>query len=770
MSQRSRKGRSKSKPAAIASENRRSGAPRGETLGRRKRSGGGEASAKSGFGEGVFGKTKPPVDSDDRPIATGQPRSRHAGDAGPSSARNTDMPDVPYPAGLPTDRPLEVDDYFDQLQVWLDLEAEAERARLAMRRQLRSEADVERSGEAIVGLDLNDYHTGLAGRYLLDFSKPGGNPLPMSRLKVGSPVVVSLDDDPSDEGIAGVVSRRKNQTIQVATETFPDRPTKTSAKKRGVGSHGKSNQKNATSVRYRLDLSPDETTRRRQLAAMAEARLLRGKTARMRDVLLGQQGPRFDGRSIQQQPVDDATVREILSEIKFLTELNPPQREAVAFALLADDVAILHGPPGTGKTTTLTEIVAQAVLRGDRVLACAASNTAVDNLLERLANLVPYVVRVGHPARVTESLRDHTLDALVENDPSSGVIRDLRRELDQVLHDAMRTSRDRDDRRRRGRLFAEAGQLRGQIRSLEKSIVRGVLDRADVICTTTTIDEELLGDERFDLVVIDEACQSTEPGVWQAILRAQRVILAGDHCQLPPTVLSDRAAAIGMRESLMQRLVEHYGDAIYRRLTVQYRMHESIMRFSSDWFYQGSLIADASVRRHRLCDLRNVERSPLTESTLLWIDTAGAGYEEQLEKDGQSKWNPGEAGVVLRLLRDLDDHGVRGDQIAVIAPYAAQVRYLRGQADLDGLEIDTVDGFQGREKEVVLLSMVRSNPDGQIGFLADRRRSNVAMTRARRQLIVLGDSATLGGNEFYAAVLDYFESAAAYQSVYQWID
>ena len=485
--------------------------------------------------------------------------------------------------------------------------------------------------------------------------------------------------------------------------------------------------------------------------------------------LLGVESPRFDGTKIDVSPLPQETIDEERNDIDFRTELNPPQRDAVAFALLADDFAILHGPPGTGKTTTLAEVIAQAVDRGERVLACAASNTAVDNLLERLQRLIPYVVRVGHPARVFEHLRQYTLDGQVERDPSSDVIKDLRRELEQLLRYAQRDSRGSSmGKKQRGEMFAEAGRLRGQIRSLERSIVRGVLDRADVICTTATIDEELLSDERFDLVVVDEACQSTEAGMWQAILRADRLIIAGDHCQLPPTVLSDEAAEIGMRDSLMQRLVHRFGDPVFKRLSVQYRMHESIMRFSSDHFYEGSLVADASVRSHLLCDLAHVQTTELTQTPLLWIDTAGAGYEEELEPDGQSKLNKGEATIVVDLVRQLVESGVEGPDIAIIAPYAAQVRLLRQRLDLEGLEIDTVDGFQGREKEVVLLTMVRSNPEGVIGFLSDRRRSNVAMTRAKRKLVMVGDTATLCQHDFYADVLEYFESNEAYQSVFEY--
>ena len=297
---------------------------------------------------------------------------------------------------------------------------------------------------------------------------------------------------------------------------------------------------------------------------------------------------------------------------------------------------------------------------------------------------------------------------------------------------------------------------------------KGILDSAAVICATTTgIDSQLLGPRRFDLVVIDEACQSTEPGCWIPLLRGDRLVLAGDHCQLPPTVVSQEAAAEGFGTSLFERLVEHYGTGITRRLTVQYRMHQAIMDFSSRELYDGKLEAHASVREHRLCDLAGVAAARITEWPLEFIDTAGAGYDEELEPDGESRLNRQEAELVAGKVRELVDAGVAARDIAVISPYGAQVRLLREQLDVPGLEIDSVNGFQGREKEAVVISLVRSNPKGEIGFLGDIRRMNVAMTRARRKLLIVGDSATLGGHPFYARLLEYCEGLGAYRTVWE---
>ncbi len=614
---------------------------------------------------------------------------------------------------------------------WLDLESEAEKVRLAKRRQLSRGDDAERSGETIVDLVVSDHRTGLGGRFLLTYSKRrGGLPLPWNRLKVGSPVVVSSFDDNDDPGVSGVVSRRNQHVIEVALDQWPS------------GDH------------FRIDLSPDESTRRRQRGAIGAARNATGRQATLRNMLLGQVEPRFSA-----EPA-----------IKILGELNPPQVDAVRFALSSRDFAIIHGPPGTGKTTTLVEVIRQAVAAGQRVLACASSNTAVDNLLERLVAATPQVVRVGHPARVIEAMREHSLDELVRNHESTEIVRELMRESESLMRQAAKTTRSREGYRRANEMRGEARMLQNQARSMERQAVQYVLDAADVICTTTTIDDELLGSRRFDLVVIDEACQCTEASIWQAVMRGERVVFAGDHCQLPPTVLCDIASREGMKTSLMERLVNQCGPDVYRMLTVQYRMNELIMRFSSQHFYDDALIADVSVANHLLTELPGVVESPLTTRPLAFIDTAGAEYDEQLEPDGLSKLNPREASLVIQIVRQWLDAGILSSQIAVIVPYAAQVRLLRSRLNLEGIEIDTVDGFQGREKEAVVISLVRSNERREIGFLADTRRTNVALTRARRALVVIGDSATFAANPFYAEMFEYFDSISAYDSVWNFVD
>jgi ATP-dependent RNA/DNA helicase IGHMBP2 len=629
--------------------------------------------------------------------------------------------------------PAHADDHFQRFARLLDLENRAEAQRAVERRRRLKPAEAEKSGLSLIDLIIVDEEAGLGGRYLIRFAKRGRGELPWTRLDVGSPVLLSPMEAAGGPW-RGVVSKRLPLTLQVALDYLPD-------------------EINDVEL-WRFDLATDEVALVRQKAALERARLARGdRLADLRQVLLGQRQPKF-APEIDEPPLNAG--------------LNAPQQAAVRFALSARDVALIHGPPGTGKTTTVVELIRRAVARGDKVLACAGSNIAVDNMLERLVAAGERVVRLGHPARVLPELQSHTLDLMVEDHRDVALAHKLVKEALALFRKAGRYTRAKPEPGSRQATRQEAKTLLADARRLENQAIEQILLQANVVCATTTgLDDDLLGKRRFDLVVIDEACQLTEPGCWTAIARGERVVLAGDHCQLPPTIVSDDAAAQGLGVSLFERLVNRLGEQISRRLTIQYRMHEAIMRFSSDEFYDGELLADPGVAGHRLCDLRPIASSPLTELPLEFIDTAGAGYDEQQEPDGESRLNPQEGELAIRKLNALLEAGLAPHEVAVIAPYAAQGRWLRERIKAPGLEIDSVDGFQGREKEAIIISLVRSNAQGEIGFLADVRRMNVALTRARRKLIVIGDSATLAGDPFYRRLIDYFERNGAYRTVWE---
>jgi len=634
---------------------------------------------------------------------------------------------------------LPVNEHFQRLLTLLDLEAEAEKQALMDDLQIRSPAAAEASGATLINLVIRDETAGLGGRILLTLGKRNQTlPLPWTRLGSGLPVILSEENLGSGstlrESWRGVVTRVYKDNIQVAFSQWPetesDHPT------------------------FRLDRSSDEISRNRQRQALEKAQFANtSRLAELRDVLLGRRPALF-------QPVSSPTP---LDE-----NLNISQLEAVRFALSAADVAIIHGPPGTGKTTTLVELIRQITRNGERVLAVAPSNIAVDNLLEKLLAKGEKAIRLGHPARVLPELRQHTLDLLVENHPDMKVVQRLMREVRALRDQASKYTRARPEPGARRALRDEAKQTLADARRIEDLVVERLLNSAQIVCATLTgLDRDLLGSQSFDWCIMDEASQSTEAAAWAPLQIANRLVLAGDHFQLPPTVISAEAAAKGFDVSLLERLMGQLGRGVSRRLTVQYRMHTEIMDFSSREFYENSLVAHPSVELHLLQDLPGIESGDLTGTSIHFIDTAGASYDEALEPDGDSRLNLSEAQLVVEKVQALLDAGLAPADIAVISPYSAQVRLLRGLINQPDLEIDSVDGFQGREKEAVIVSLVRSNHENQIGFLEDVRRMNVALTRARRKLIVIGDSATITVHPFYQRLVTYFESIGAYHSVWE---
>lgn len=285
--------------------------------------------------------------------------------------------------------------------------------------------------------------------------------------------------------------------------------------------------------------------------------------------------------------------------------------------------------------------------------------------------------------------------------------------------------------------------------------------------TLASIGDRSLEDRLFDILVIDEATQATEPMTWIPMTHAKKVVMAGDHFQLPPTVRSKEAEEKGLGITLFERFYDLLGEGSKQLLERQYRMNETIMGFSSREFYKNLLVADESVKSQSLSGLPGVRGCAETKEPLLFIDTAGKGFEEKLEEGSESRYNVEEAELLLSQLNKMLELGVPPAQIAVISPYSAQVRFLASQTPHPDIEIDSVDGFQGREKEFVIVSLVRSNMEGELGFLADTRRMNVAMTRARRKLIVIGDSATLSSIKFYADFMKYAEEVGGYKSAWE---
>ncbi|KAF1814823.1 P-loop containing nucleoside triphosphate hydrolase protein [Eremomyces bilateralis CBS 781.70] len=477
--------------------------------------------------------------------------------------------------------------------------------------------------------------------------------------------------------------------------------------------------------------------------------------------------------------------------------LNESQKRAVVFALAAPTMALIHGPPGTGKTTTLVEFILQHYKRNSdsRILLCGPSNLSVDNLIERLAPSRIPLIRLGHPARLLPSVLNHSLDVLTRTSDAGALVQDIRKEMDD-LQGKIRKTKGRKERKE---VYGELRDLRKEFRAREKGCVRGLVEGAKVVCATLHgAGGSLLRDvkERFDLVVIDEASQALEAQAWVALMSAKKVILAGDHLQLPPVVKSvnsktqstskemknnseqkgDGEIIKGMtlETSIFDRLLELHGPKVKRMLTVQYRMHEKIMQFPSQELYDAQLTADESVRLRLLKDLPYaVQSTEDTTQPLVFYDTQGGDFPERADEEdedqksklsiSESKSNEIEAALVFSHVKALVDAGVRADDIAVITPYNAQLAILSQaiKSEYPGIELGSVDGFQGREKEAVIVSLVRSNDKGEVGFLGEKRRLNVAMTRAKRHLCVVGDSETVQkGSKFLKSWMGFLEEHA----------
>lgn len=457
--------------------------------------------------------------------------------------------------------------------------------------------------------------------------------------------------------------------------------------------------------------------------------------------------------------------------------LNHLQENAVDLILSANELAIVHGPPGTGKTTTLVQAI-QGLVYQDRkqILVIAPSNTAVDLLSEKLSEAGLNVLRIGNPSRVSERLQSLTLDHRMMEHSQMKESRKLKKQASEFKNMAHKYKRNfgKSERDQRKALFDEAHRIMKEVGKTEQYIIDDLVNKAQVITATLVgANHYTIRNLEVNTVVIDEAGQALEPACWVSLVKAKKVIFAGDHCQLAPTIKSDEAARQGLNRTLMEKCVEHHPEAVVL-LEEQYRMNTKIMAYSSSVFYENKLKAHESVA-NKLLYTHDVP--------LLFIDTAGCGFDEKME--GTSTTNPEEAAFLFKHLTHYIQSFPEGSEaqkkharIAVISPYKRQVGIMQdllknAPALLElgsRLSVNTIDSFQGQERDIVYISMTRSNEEGIIGFLSDIRRMNVAMTRAKKKLVVIGDSATLAQLPFYDDFIKYAQEINGYHSAWEFSD
>ena len=483
----------------------------------------------------------------------------------------------------------------------------------------------------------------------------------------------------------------------------------------------------------------DDTSYKTMFAALREVAEAKGnRTARLREVLLGKA----------------PALRRETGPVRF-PWLNASQEKAVNQVLCAKEVAVVHGPPGTGKTTTLVEAVYETLHRENQVMVSAQSNTAVDWIAEKLVDRGIPVLRIGNPTRVNDKMLAFTYERRFEahsDYPELWQIRKTIREMTGRLRKSGREDRER--------LHNQLTKLRVRATGLEIRIDTELFTEARVIaCTLVGAASRVLERKRFSSLFIDEAAQAIEAACWIAISRADRVILAGDHCQLPPTIKCIEAARGGLGRTLLEKVVLHKPETV-SLLKIQYRMHEDIMRFPSRWFYHDELEAAPEVKYRGILDF---------DTPVSWIDTSELDLQEKAVAEGTGRLNTGEAELLVRELKNyMERIGIRRIleehiDFGVISPYRAQVHYLRHLLKKEPffrpcrrlITVHTVDGFQGQERDVIMISLVRANEKGQIGFLRDLRRMNVAITRARMKLLILGEAVTLTRHPFYRELYEY---------------
>ncbi|KAG5989003.1 hypothetical protein E4U43_004586 [Claviceps pusilla] len=653
-----------------------------------------------------------------------------------------------------------------------------------------SPTGLQRAGLAITNLVSSSQRTGLGGRTLLELgpdpATSSAGELPEHGIRVGDIVLVAEQPaggakkrqvrELEEKASRGVVTKVQRAAVYVALEEGRDEVSFAGGRLWLV--------KLADEVTYRrMNLSMQKLQSMSEAAYSSFVRVLFGLSSPTPVPLCAAE----DGAVGTIEWVDDT--------------LNDSQRDAVRFALASREIALIHGPPGTGKTHTLIELILQLVKRKQRILVCGPSNISVDNIVERLSPHKIPILRLGHPARLLPSVLNHSLDVLTTTSEAGAIVQDVRAEMDAKQASIKKTKSGKERRQ----IYMDLKELRKEYRERERRCVSNLVAGSKVVLATLHgAGGFQLRNEEFDVVIIDEASQALEAQCWVPLLTAKRAVCAGDHLQLPPTIKSVNSSsnknnkASGARDSqeqgdgakkeapiirgmtlettLFDRLLALHGPSIKRMLTTQYRMHENIVRFPSDELYESKLVAAERVRARLLRDLEyGVQDCEDTSEPVIFIDTQGGDFPERNEDEdkesprkgkaslhGESKSNEMEAALVRQHVGRLVGAGVRPEDIAVVTPYNAQLGVLAPLKEkFPGVELGSVDGFQGREKEAVVVSLVRSNPDGEVGFLGEKRRLNVAMTRPKRSLTVIGDSETVKrGSHFLKKWMEFLEDNA----------
>jgi superfamily I DNA and/or RNA helicase len=487
------------------------------------------------------------------------------------------------------------------------------------------------------------------------------------------------------------------------------------------------------------------------------------RVAELREMIEGNEIPSFN-------KIDDSVL---------IPQLNNSQNKAVKHILSANDIAVVHGPPGTGKTTTIVQAIRLVLQSEKQLLVCAPTNTAVDLITEKLIEQGVNVLRVGHPARVSEGLLKATIDGQIQSHANYKDIKSLRKTAEEYFKMAGKYKRafGKEDAKQRALFYTEARNCIKESRLLEDYIVNSLFENAQVIsCTPVASSNKALANKHFSTLFFDEASQALEAISWIPLLKCKRVIFSGDHFQLPPVVKSNKAKQEGLAETMLDRCIKH--PDISTLLTRQYRMHQHIMQFSNHYFYNNELEADATVKETVLslqddCDILN--------SPVELIDTAGCSYDELQNPETLSLSNVGEANLVFKHMELLLQQYQFGREqqnisIGIISPYKEQIELLKEKLvdfDYSGfpvseLAVKTIDGFQGEERDVIYISLVRSNEHSEIGFLSDIRRMNVALTRAKKKLVVVMDTSTIGNHPFYKSFIEYCEKNNFYKSAWEY--